>query len=74
MSSSPMKIILTAFLTDVVDVHVAGVDLFLQHSGEVTVQHSQQLAQIASRQGPVARGILVQGIRLEVTGAAVGTR
>lgn len=46
-------------LTDGVDINGAGVDSLVQHGGEVVIQHTKQLSEVASSQGPVARGLLV---------------
>ena len=46
-------------LTDVVDINGAGVDLLVQHCGEVVVKHPKQLAEVARRERPVAGGLLV---------------
>mmetsp|Transcript_42179 Transcript_42179/g.73347 ORF Transcript_42179/g.73347 Transcript_42179/m.73347 type:complete len:215 (-) Transcript_42179:207-851(-) len=54
---------------DGVDINRAGVDSLVQHSSEVVIQHTQQLSEIASRQGPVACGLLVKRIFLEVVRA-----
>ena len=46
-------------LTDGVDINRAGVDSLVQHGGEVTIQHTKQLSEVASRQGPVTSCLFV---------------
>lgn len=60
--------------TDGVDINRAGVDSLVQHSGEVVIQHTKQLSEVASGQGPVAGGLLVQRIFLKVVRTPVKAR